>query len=171
MSEIIKYFVEGECEKALINTLKAPPLSLIKPGRVEVFNVIKDKITIPRIAQLKKESHIIFVYDTDISKTDVLKYNIDMLEQYGFTKIHHIQSVKNLEDELLRSTSIKKIDDIFNTQGEAEFKHKFINTENLASKLNNINFDINKIWKQKPIDKSLVFYNKDFINRILEKKK
>ena len=74
MSEIIKYFVEGECEKALINTLKAPPLSLIKPGRVEVFNVIKDKITIPRIAQLKKESHIIFVYDTDISKTDVLKY-------------------------------------------------------------------------------------------------
>ena len=170
MSEIIKYFVEGECEKVIINTLKAPPLSLIKPGRVEVFNVIKDKITLPRITQLKKETNIILVYDTDINKTDVLDYNIDLLHQYGFNKIYHIQSVKKLEDELVRSSSIKRIEEMFDTQGMDEFKHKLISNANLVSKLKSIDFDINKMWRQRPYSSLfLTYYNKDFVNKILEK--
>ena len=37
------YFVEGACEKKLIEAMKEKP-SLIYPGQIKVHNVIKDKI-------------------------------------------------------------------------------------------------------------------------------
>ena len=37
------YYVEGECEKQLINALKASPEMLI-PGKVKVYNVKQDLI-------------------------------------------------------------------------------------------------------------------------------
>lgn len=37
MSRNFHYFVEGECEKKLIDTLKIPPCNYLMPGKVDVF--------------------------------------------------------------------------------------------------------------------------------------
>ena len=37
------YFVEGSCEKQLIDAMKAEPC-LLTPGKVNVHNVIQDEI-------------------------------------------------------------------------------------------------------------------------------
>jgi len=167
MREIIKYYVEGECEKTLIELLKKPNVSMLKPGRIEVFNVITEALTIPRIASLKRDAIIILVYDTDIIKTDILKYNIDILRKYGFKKIYHIQSVKNFEDELVRSTNLKRIDNMFNTEGKEEFKNKFINCSNLMIKLNNIDFNIHKMWQIKTKESAFeIYYNQESVRKI-----
>ena len=76
MNRIYKYFVEGECEEKLINTLKQPPINLLLPGKVEVFNFITKKITRQRISVLEPKTTIILVYDIDVEQTDILEYKI-----------------------------------------------------------------------------------------------
>ena len=101
MNRIYKYFVEGECEEKLINTLKQPPINLLLPGKVEVFNFITKKITRQRISVLEPKTTIILVYDIDVEQTDILEYNIKLLNKFGFKTIHHIQSIKKFEDEIV----------------------------------------------------------------------
>ena len=145
-SNPVHYYVEGECEEKLINALKTGKDSFRIPCKVEVFNVIRDRLSIRRLASLTKRTIIVFVYDTDIPNTDILNENINLLEKSGFTTIHHIQSIRCFEDEIVRSTSLENINDCFSTENVEEFKAQFIAHKDIVNKLKKIDFDDQKLW-------------------------
>lgn len=55
-----QYFVEGEDERKIINTLKSD-MGLIKPGKVQVFNCVKEKLTALRLMTLKDGTAVVLV--------------------------------------------------------------------------------------------------------------
>ena len=150
------YYVEGECEEKLINTYKVPPFSSFKPGKVEVFNFIQKRISNQRLLSLNKNTIVILVYDIDVETTEVLEENIKKLNDFDF-KVFHVQSIRNFEDEIVYSTDLKNINDMFNTESVDEFKNYFIHQYKLANRLKKENFEIKKIWsrtnKKSPFDK------------------
>lgn len=149
MTKSYQYFVEGECEEKIIKEGKKPPYFLFRPGKIDVLNVVTEKLTPARVLAIKRNTEIILVYDVDKGNCEILKENIKMLNKYGFTKIYHIQSVSNFEDEIVRSTNINSIDDFFGTSGVDNFKKKFIAHKDIVSKLKMVDFDVNKIWATK----------------------
>ena len=46
-----QYFVEGEDERKLINTLKSD-MGMVEPGKVQVFNCVKERLTPLRLMSL-----------------------------------------------------------------------------------------------------------------------
>lgn len=148
MSKIFQYFVEGECEEKLINTLKAPPMNALIPGKVEVLNVVCSKISKQRLMVLKPKTNIILVYDTDVAQTDILEENVRMLKSYGFTNIYHIQSIRTFEDELVYASKIAEISEMYHTVSLEDFKKKFIHQSNLKDKLASIQFQSERIWSR-----------------------
>lgn len=58
------YFVEGACEKQLIETLKKDKKQLI-PGKVKVFNCIQEELSTSHLLSIR-DGYIVFVFDTDV---------------------------------------------------------------------------------------------------------
>jgi len=76
-NRLYQYFVEGECEKKMIDTFKSHPYSFFRAGKVEVLNVVFHKLTDARLRLLNPKTTSIFLeYDTDIEKTDILAFII-----------------------------------------------------------------------------------------------
>ena len=156
MAGLFHYFVEGECEAALLKALMHSELEeyRISSGKIEVFNVIYNKISATKAMTLKKGTVAVFVFDTDIKKTDILEENIDILLKYScveITDIWFVSSNKCLEDELIYSCSgIQNINNLFNTTSKEDFKKKLIKSKNIVNKLKSSGFDIDKIWSRKP---------------------
>lgn len=158
MAGLFHYFVEGECETALLKALMHSQDNgyFICPGKIEIVNVIYEKISVTKAMTLKKGTKVVFVYDTDVKKTDVLEKNIDTLISFscvGIEDIIFVQSYKTLEDEIVYSCSgINDINKLLATNSKEDFKRKFINHKDIVSKLASVGFDINKIWSRKPKD-------------------
>ncbi|MFW5652150.1 MAG: hypothetical protein ACOCNC_12380 [Acetivibrio ethanolgignens] len=81
-----QYYVEGEDEKKLLNTLKTD-LQCIVHGRVDRLNVIQEKFPIARIRTLTQETTVILLFDTDVEKTDILKNNVEFLRKQSAIKV------------------------------------------------------------------------------------
>ena len=64
-NEIYQFYVEGEDEKKVIETLKKDMNSIVS-GKVEVLNVIQKEIKTPRIITLKTVTYVVLINDTDI---------------------------------------------------------------------------------------------------------
>lgn len=80
MSKYFQYFVEGKCEEKLINALKTPPCNYLISGRVDVFNVIQNKLSKQRILSIHPHAMIIIVYDIDVKDDSKLIENIKVLK-------------------------------------------------------------------------------------------
>ncbi len=146
----IQYFVEGEDEKKLINTLKNQ-LGVIESGKVQRLNVIENKISDNIIRTFKRNTIVVLVFDTDTKNTDILNSNIKKLKACKFiSKVITIPQVYNLEDELVHSCNIKDITELLNSRSKKDFKSDLIHITNLDSKLKEHSFDINLFWSQQP---------------------
>ena len=66
------YLCEGQIEKKVLETL-IKELHLIKPGKIEVFNVIQNKLKNSYIAAHSKYTHFVLVFDTDTNNSDKVK--------------------------------------------------------------------------------------------------
>ena len=66
------YFVEGEDDRKVVNTLKTD-LQWIKPGKVQVFNVIEEELTSLITRTLKPGTIVVLVFDTDTGKEYFVK--------------------------------------------------------------------------------------------------
>ena len=145
------YFVEGSCEETIINSLKKNP-SLLVAGKVRILNVVQNQISKSILVGIKENSRIIFVFDTDIdSNTFILKANIEAVKKYcKKPEIITIPQINNLEDELKRSTKVKKITDITKSKSISDFKRDFCGLTNCRNSLEKHNFDIKKLWNKKP---------------------
>lgn len=155
MKKYYQYYVEGQCEEKLINTLKDGVDRLVIPGKVSVFNVQCEYFTDTMLRTLKNKTVIILIFDTDIINKDIFEKNMQKLKSSGFNEIWCIPQDKNLEDELVKSTDIKKITDLLGTRSIKDHKSKFITEKCLKNKLTNHHFDIKEIWSSKASGKEL----------------
>lgn len=146
MGNTLRYYVEGQCEKHLIDSFKSGENSRFKTGKVEVFNINNEILSKARMISFTKGTTLVLIYDTDVKPTQVFLNNINMLKSNkNISHIYHVQSVENFEDELVYSTCLKNINKMFDTQSSSEFKTKFVNS-NIVSKLNSLNFNHQKMW-------------------------
>lgn len=164
MSKLIRYFVEGECEKKFLKSFMYLDCDCFIEGKVEVLNFVNTKISKPFARSIKKDTRVVIITDTDAGDTTILDYNIETLINISLIPVENIvvvQSVKNFEEEIIYSCSqIHDINQLLSTKGKDEFKKKFIAHKDLVSKLHSVGFSINKIWSRKanpPFDK----YNND----------
>lgn len=130
-----QYYVEGEDEKCIINTLKAE-LGCIVPGKVEKFNVVQNEFTVGRLRTLKMGTVVVLVFDTDTDNSIILQKNITFLKKQSAVKeVVCIPQIYSLEDELLRSCQIKKIEELTKSKSKKDFKGDLIKCCNLAERL------------------------------------
>ncbi len=159
--ERIRYYVEGECEKKLIGELKKA--GLMPSGKIAVFNVLTQRISNSRLIELGKGSIIVFVFDTDGEQNiSILKKNIRLLDEYvPNVKILKLVQVRNLEDELIRATNVKHIEELTNSKSASDFKSDFLRQKSCLSILNRHDFDISKMWCSCP-EGAFADFSQDF---------
>ena len=56
------YYVEGEDEKKVVDTLKKD-MKLIRPGVSQVFNVVENELTNARLMTIKENTTVVLMYD------------------------------------------------------------------------------------------------------------
>lgn len=143
------YFVEGQDEEKLLATLKTD-MRLIKPGKIQVFNVVEKQMKKAYLLALKMHTTVVFVFDTDTGKTDILKQNIKIVEACpNVDGVICVVQNKNLEDELKRACEIREIKELTGSRTNSEYKHDLIALKNLAAKLKEKDFQIEKMWAKK----------------------
>ena len=147
------YFVEGPCERQLIDALnKQQPYRLI-PGRVYVHNLIQDLIPIYVINAIKPGTLVVFVFDTDVEKTDVLQKNIQHVKDYvAQVKVINAAQVLNFEDEIIRATDVKKAQELTKSTSVRDFKTAFckMKADDCRNSLERHHLDVTKLWVTKP---------------------
>lgn len=149
-SKNIQYYVEGEDDQKVVNTLKTE-LGVIRTGKVHVLNVVEQEIPDTRLRALSRGTMVVLVFDTDTGNTEILNRNILKLRRCpSVSEVVLIPQVPKLELELVRSCNIKQIKELLNSRSDSDFKRDVIRVTNLSKKLKEHNFDINLFWNKKP---------------------
>ena len=147
---ILHYFVEGENERKLIETIKN---KYLYSGKIKIINTIQNKIPNSILRTLERETVVVLVFDTDVEKIDILDENIKLIKNSNNVKdVICIPQIKNLEDELIYSTNINKIVDLLESKSKKDFKNDFNNCKNLMKKLEDKEFKISKLWSRNAVD-------------------
>lgn len=140
------YFVEGQDEEKIVKVLKTD-LRCIVPGKVQVFNVIQQKLTKLRLMSLKPDTTVVLIFDTDKGKSSTLLENIKFLKKEVNVKdVLCITQVKNLEDELIRSCDIKQIKELTGSKSNKDYKRDIIKDNIFDQKLKKHKFDFELFW-------------------------
>lgn len=159
--EVFHYYVEGETEEKIIRILKTNFRSIV-PGKIQVLDVTKKLITKMHLMQLKPNTNVVLVFDTDTDNLDILKKNIKLLEKTTYIKnVYLIPQSKNLEDELISSCDVKQIKELLKSRSNKDFKRDVlaINDTGLCKALIAHNFDIKKMWCKQPSGKYIELRN------------
>lgn len=149
-NERFQYYVEGPDDKKVVDTLKTK-MGLIKPGKVDVLNVVTEKITEMRLRTLSPGTTVVLVFDTDVGNRDILEMNLQILKKSNRVKdIILIPQVSKLEEELVRSCDIRQIKELLDSKTNEEFKRDVLRVTNLDAKLKQHKFDIKSFWSTIP---------------------
>ena len=149
-NSIIQYYVEGEDDKKVVETLKTK-MGLIKPGKVHVLNVVRDEITDLRLRTLSPGTMVVLVFDTDAGSVEILNRNLKKLKGCSAVSgIVTIPQVPNLEEELVQSCNIHKIEELLNSKTRSDFKSDLLRISNLDTKLREHQFNIDRFWSAAP---------------------
>ncbi|MCR4746773.1 MAG: hypothetical protein K5894_16270 [Lachnospiraceae bacterium] len=146
----IQYYVEGEDEEKLISVLKTD-LHMVIPGKISKFNAVQNRLTKARLMNLRSDTTVVLVFDTDTGNIDILNENIKKLKSASAVRsIICVTQVKNLEDELIRSTDIKYMRELTGSKSNSGYKKDLIKTSNLAILLTRHGFEIKCFWAKEP---------------------
>lgn len=149
-TKYIQYYVEGPDDKKVIDTLKTK-MRLVKPGKVDVLNVVTERITDLRLRNLSPGTMVVLVFDVDAGSRDILNTNIQKLENcQAVTEVVTIPQVPKLEIELVRSCNIRQIKELLNSRSNDDFKRDVMRVTNLDTKLREHQFDIDHFWSATP---------------------
>ena len=149
-SRFIQYYVEGHDDKKIVDTLKTK-MGLVKTGKVDVLNVVTEKITDLRLRTLSPGTMVVLVFDTDAGSRDILSKNISKLKSCtAVSEIITIPQVPKLEMELVRSCDIRQIKDLLNSRTNDDFKSDVLRVTNLDAKLREHKFNIDCFWSSIP---------------------
>ena len=151
-TKYIQYYVEGPDDKKVIDTLKTK-MRLVKPGKVDVLNVVTERITDLRLRNLSPGTMVVLVFDVDAGSRDILNTNIEKLENcQAVTEVVTIPQVPKLEIELVRSCNIRQIKELLNSRSNDDFKRDVMRVTNLDTKLREHQFDIDHFWSATPTE-------------------
>ena len=146
------YYVEGENERVLVEILskcKDEKFNVIRPGKIDVFNVVEREIKSTHMMNLKDNTVVVLVFDTDTKNRAILDKNTKFLEKHKKIKeVILIPQVYNLEDELIRSCNIKNIIQLLGSKSKKEFKSDFNKVNNLNEYLIKAEFAFDKLWRK-----------------------
>ena len=146
------YFVEGKCEEQLIKALKIEPKQII-PGKVKVHNTIQDEIPRREVNMIQPGTMVVFVFDTDVEKTETPIRNIRHIKQYASqVRIIHLAQVMNFEDELVRATDVKRVQDLTRSNSVDDFKSDFckMKPEECRNALERHHLEVSMLWNVQP---------------------
>lgn len=145
-SKFVQYYVEGEDDKKVVDTLKTK-LRLILPGKVSVLNVVAHEVPEMRLRVLSPGTMVVLAFDVDAGNVEILNRNIQKFKACkAVSEIVLIPQVPNLEGELVRSCNIKKIEQLLNSKSRSDFKSDVIRVSNLDAKLREHQFNIDRFW-------------------------
>lgn len=142
------YYVEGETEEKLTRVLKTEYQSIMA-GKIQILDVTKSRISDLHLMQLKTNTVVILIFDTDTDNIHMVKENIKKLEKSALIKkIILIPQVQNLEEELIYSCEIKSIKDLINCRSDKDFKRDLLALSDkvFVKNLNKNHFDVKKLW-------------------------
>ena len=76
-------------------------------------------------------------------------------------KVILISQILNLEEELVYSTNMKQIKEFTKSKSNKEFKSDFLamTDSNVPKKLNEVNFDIKRLWVRNATNRYKIFTN------------
>lgn len=144
----VQYFVEGDNEKVIVNTLKNK-IKVIAVGKVQKFNVMQNIIPDTILRTLNRGTVVVLIFDTDTDNVNILKQNLQKLDKCSFiSKVITIPQIPNLEGELVYSCSIRRITELLGSRSRVEFKSDLLHITNLDSKLKEHEFSIEKFWSR-----------------------
>ena len=137
------YLVEGETEEKMVRILKE---SYIFSGKTLILH--QQKISSALLRMLPRDSYVVIIFDTDVPETrDNLDITLQRLKNSGLNALL-IPQIQNLEDEIIYSTSIKKITELLDSKSSSDFKRDFLKEKNTLKKLKDEDFDIKKFWSR-----------------------
>ena len=144
------FFVEGQTEKKFLEALNVL-------GAIKQYNLWQ--IDINRIIrQLKPNTTIYIVYDTDVSdKIPEQRFlsNIDSLYNHNRVNknVYLLPQTKNLEDEISTACSLTKgtLLKEFRAQGTKELKSTILGCTNLSQRLQKLKLNPHKLWRGESI--------------------
>lgn len=141
------YYVEGPCEEKLISALKENP-SMLLPGKVKPFNIIQNLIPRSQLLALQPGTLVVFVFDTDVPNTVVLQKNVELIARYCRVQIIYLPQVVNLEDELVRCTDVRSVQELTRSNGIRNFKSDFckLKPKDCRSMLERHRIDVSRLW-------------------------
>ena len=149
-SGIFQYYVEGDDEKRVIEVLKTD-MRLIIPGKVQILNVVQERLTDLKLRTLQDGTILVFVFDTDVGDPTILNENIRKAKKSSNIKdVYCVPQVKNIEDELIRAMGLKNIEELLHSKSKKDFKRDMLKERNLKSKFELHHFDIQKLWAMNP---------------------
>ncbi len=145
------YFAEGDCEAQLLSALRLPPERIL-PGKVRVFNVIQNLIPKSQLLTLQAGMTVVFVFDTDTEQTEHLRQNIQRVQRYCRVRLLTVTQVLNLEDELVRSTDVRSVQELTQSRSQHNFKSDFcrMKPEDCLAMLRRHHLDLQKLWAKEP---------------------
>ena len=146
------YFVEGECEKQLINALKISP-EILTPGKVKVYNVKQNLIPKSQLLAIQPRTKVALVFDTDVEDRKALDKNIEMLRKYcSKVTVINMMQVLDFEDEIVRSTDVSKAQELTKSRSVSNFKTDFcrMKVNDCRSLLERHQLNIVKMWTTEP---------------------
>lgn len=167
MNKICVYYCEGEDDQKLVDALKRSP-SKILPGKSKKLNVVQNIIPKSILLGIKPDTNVVLVFDTDVTTNmDVVKKNIENIKKYcRGVKIINLLQVKNLEDELVRSTDIKTVMELTKSKSISNFKADFrkMKDEQCRNTLERHKIDVTQLWITKaPGEFDFIERNSDLI--------
>ena len=144
----ILYIVEGKCEEVLVRAL-IKDFHLLPSGRIKILNITQAKFPRSLLFSLKSNTSLIFIFDTDAGKYQLVEEAISTIESstYG-VKIITVPQCRNLEEELIYACGIKEIKQITKSKSNTDFKSDFIHASNIRQLLENCHFDFGKLWSR-----------------------
>jgi hypothetical protein len=117
-SGIFQYYVEGDDEKRVIEVLKTD-MRLIIPGKVQILNVVQERLTDLKLRTLQDGTTLVFVFDTDVGDPAILNENIRKAKKSSNIKdVYCVPQVKNIEDELIRAMGLKNIEEFLKSKSK-----------------------------------------------------
>ena len=148
MRHNIVYIVEGETERKVIEALRTE-LRCIYAGKVLKHNVVQEVVKRNNFMRFSRDTMFVLIFDTDTDGVAVLKQNITLIgELPNARKVITIPQVRNLEDELCYSCCIRDIRELTRSKSQSDVKRDLLRLNNLGVRLEQVGFDILKLWSR-----------------------
>ena len=125
---------------------------MIYPGKVDRFNVIKRELKPNKLMSFQPGSCVVFVFDTDVEDTNILRKNISLVESMcSQVKLLTVMQVLTFEVEIEYATDVKHAQELTQTATISDFKSAVNKMKDIEFRnaLKRHKLDMIKLWAKK----------------------